>query len=101
MWIADFDFNANKEGKNFGLDNFKKLTKFCKDKSKDIIGIIGGGDYAYDLETNNGERGLEFLKEAEVLFSSLPFLPVAGNHETNLPTRNFKYFNSYFRTPHY
>ena len=62
---------------------------------------MGGGDYAYDLHTNNGELGLEFLKEAEVLFSSLPFLPVAGNHESNYPDRDFKYFNSYFRTPHY
>lgn len=39
------------------------------------------GDLAYDLHTNNGERGDQFLNDLEPLIARKPYMPVVGNHE--------------------
>lgn len=41
------------------------------------------------------------MRDTEGLFSNLPFLPTSGNHESNYPLKDFKYFDEFYRTPHY
>ena len=51
------------------------------------------GDIAYDLFSNNGQRGLEFLIDIEPLASATPYIAVVGNHEIR---DNFRDYMSYF-----
>lgn len=39
------------------------------------------GDIAYDLHTNKGARGDQFLNDLEPILSKKPFMAIVGNHE--------------------
>ncbi|KAK6013237.1 Ser/Thr phosphatase family protein, partial [Ostertagia ostertagi] len=43
--------------------------------------IVHLGDIAYDLHTNNGETGDNFMNQLEPLLSKVPYMVIAGNHE--------------------
>uniref|UniRef100_A0AC35F618 Purple acid phosphatase n=1 Tax=Panagrolaimus sp. PS1159 TaxID=55785 RepID=A0AC35F618_9BILA len=59
--------------------------------------IIHIGDIAYDLHTNNGERGDLYMNELEPLFSLVPYMVIAGNHEDD--GKNFSHFQNRFKMP--
>ncbi|KAL4464156.1 hypothetical protein ABPG74_006093 [Tetrahymena malaccensis] len=102
IWMADFDMNESLVPKynkrRFGQDNLKIIKKFINDEREKFVSIIGGGDYAYDFNDDSGQRGANFLKETEFLFSSIPFTSVAGNHEL---WYNMSYYKSLYRNPSY
>ncbi|EAS07359.2 ser/thr phosphatase family protein (macronuclear) [Tetrahymena thermophila SB210] len=102
VWMADFDVNESLVPKynkrRFGYDNLKIISKFINSGRDKFVSIIGGGDYAYDMNDDSGQRGANFLKETEFLFSSIPFTSVAGNHEL---WYNMSYYKSLFRNPGY
>ncbi|CAG9310937.1 unnamed protein product [Blepharisma stoltei] len=54
------------------------------------------GDIAYDLYSNYGSRGDEFLNDLEPLISKIPYMPVVGNHEIS---EIFKDFTNRFSVP--
>ena len=43
--------------------------------------LIMLGDYAYDMDRDNGKFGDEYFKKMEVLFTKAPTILVAGNHD--------------------
>ncbi|RCN29142.1 Ser/Thr phosphatase family protein [Ancylostoma caninum] len=43
--------------------------------------IIHLGDIAYDLHTNNGATGDNYMNQLEPLISKVPYMVIAGNHE--------------------
>ena len=43
------------------------------------------GDIAYNLDTNNGNNYMDFLKMAEEFISQIPIVIVPGNHENYTP----------------
>ncbi|KAL4510756.1 hypothetical protein ABPG72_004910 [Tetrahymena utriculariae] len=102
IWMADFDMNESLVPKyykrRFGYDNLKIIKKFISDGRDKFVSIIGGGDYAYELNDDSGQRGANFLKDTEFLFSSIPFTSVAGNHEL---WYNMSYYKYLFRNPSY
>ncbi|EAS07360.2 ser/thr phosphatase family protein (macronuclear) [Tetrahymena thermophila SB210] len=102
LWVADFDIDKTQikkfNGRKFGYDNMKRIEKYIKKNRKQYASIIGGGDYAYDLVDDSGQRGANFLKAGEFLFSQIPFVTIAGNHEG---WYNFQYYNAFFRNPNY
>jgi hypothetical protein len=54
------------------------------------------GDLAYDLHTDNGRRGDQFLRDIEPLVARVPYMVVPGNHEFK---RRFKHLSARFRMP--
>ncbi|KJH48450.1 Ser/Thr phosphatase family protein [Dictyocaulus viviparus] len=43
--------------------------------------IVHLGDIAYDLHTDNGSTGDNYMNQLEPLISKIPYLVIAGNHE--------------------
>jgi len=39
------------------------------------------GDIAYDLDSQNGEVGDEFMRKMESVAATIPYQTVVGNHE--------------------
>ncbi|KAL4436004.1 hypothetical protein ABPG74_022239 [Tetrahymena malaccensis] len=102
VWVADFDINVNQEpgyeGRRMGKENMEIIDRHIKQDRTKYVAILGGGDYAYDLPDDSGERGVEFLKAGEFSYAQIPFVTVAGNHEE---WYKFDYYNSFFRNPRY
>ena len=44
-------------------------------------GVIHAGDIAYNLDSNNGKNGDEFLTNIEPIASRMPYMVSQGNHE--------------------
>ena len=40
------------------------------------------GDFGYDLDTNNGHVGDEFMRQIEPVAAYVPYMTCAGNHES-------------------
>ena len=59
-------------------------------------GIWHLGDLAYDLFSNRGARGDEFLRDIEPLAAKHPYMPTVGNHEL---ARLFQDFMQRFALP--
>jgi len=68
---------------DFGLINdghsFKQFLSEVQ--SKKVHLILHVGDWAYDLDSNNGTIGDEFLDKIQPLTSALPYMGCLGNHE--------------------
>lgn len=67
---------------DWGLVNsqsYEKLQKLSADR--DIHMILHTGDFAYDLHTDDGLVGDEFMSMIQPLASYLPYIGCAGNHE--------------------
>merc|ERR1719443_1412148 len=43
--------------------------------------ILHMGDFAYDLDSNNGETGDQFMRNIEQVAASVPYMVSHGNHE--------------------
>uniref|UniRef100_A0A914QEN2 Purple acid phosphatase n=1 Tax=Panagrolaimus davidi TaxID=227884 RepID=A0A914QEN2_9BILA len=61
--------------------------------------IIHVGDIAYDLHSDDcdGNCGDKFMTELEPIFSHIPYMVIAGNHEND--HHNFSHFHNRFRMP--
>jgi acid phosphatase type 7 len=52
--------------------------------SHDYDGVIHNGDFAYDLDDEQGYRGDVFMRSIEPVASRLPYMVSQGNHESDL-----------------
>uniref|UniRef100_A0A8R1HPZ0 Purple acid phosphatase n=1 Tax=Caenorhabditis japonica TaxID=281687 RepID=A0A8R1HPZ0_CAEJA len=59
--------------------------------------IVHLGDIAYDLHTDNGRVGDNYLNTFEPLISKIPYMVIAGNHEDDL--QNFTNYQKRFSVP--
>uniref|UniRef100_A0A915CUQ6 Purple acid phosphatase n=1 Tax=Ditylenchus dipsaci TaxID=166011 RepID=A0A915CUQ6_9BILA len=59
--------------------------------------VIHVGDLAYDLHTDNGYRGDQFMRQIEPIAAYVPYMVVAGNHEDD--DHNFTNYASRFNMP--
>jgi hypothetical protein len=48
--------------------------------------VIHAGDWAYDLEDNNGEVGNDFLNAIQPVAANFPWMGAPGNHEADSNT---------------
>jgi hypothetical protein len=70
------------------LDNLRsELTK------KNLDMILHVGDFAYDLHTDNGAMGDQFMNELQPIAGQVPYMGCAGNHEGKF---NFSHYNNRF-----
>ncbi|KAK6758891.1 hypothetical protein RB195_016241 [Necator americanus] len=60
--------------------------------------IVHLGDIAYDLHTKNGTTGDNYMNQLEPLFSKVPYMVIAGNHEDD--GKNFTDYQERFWMPH-
>lgn len=96
--MKDFD-NPNRELAiafygDLGLVNAQSVPRLIKDVDErryDLI--IHNGDFAYDLNTNNGRYGDEFMREIEPIAARVPYQTSVGNHEI---AQNFSHYDHRF-----
>ena len=78
--ISDYDIS------DAGQKTLKDLEALDSDKYDFLLHI---GDFAYDIEDNNGEKGDKFFEKMSKTFSTrIPYMITAGNHETELDSDN-------------
>ncbi|XP_039496997.1 acid phosphatase type 7 isoform X3 [Drosophila santomea] len=58
--------------------------------------IIHVGDFAYDMDWENGEVGDEFMRQVETIAAYLPYMVCVGNHEEKY---NFSHYINRFSMP--
>ncbi|XP_020804888.1 acid phosphatase type 7 isoform X3 [Drosophila serrata] len=58
--------------------------------------IIHVGDFAYDMEKENGEVGDEFMRQVETIAAYVPYMVCVGNHEEKY---NFSNYRARFNMP--
>ena len=96
------DFSTSKIG---DLSNYQhtqrykpNILNFLKKDYKEVSSIWHLGDIAYDLFSNSGTRGHEFLTDIEPFASEIPYMAIPGNHEIR---NNFEDLMSLFANPLY
>uniref|UniRef100_A0A1A9ZD64 Purple acid phosphatase n=1 Tax=Glossina pallidipes TaxID=7398 RepID=A0A1A9ZD64_GLOPL len=58
--------------------------------------VIHNGNFAYNLESEDGERGDLFMKQIENIAAYVPYMVSAGNHEA---AYNFSHYRKRFAMP--
>eukprot|EP00633_Aureoumbra_lagunensis_P005248 CAMPEP_0197316426 /NCGR_PEP_ID=MMETSP0891-20130614/42762_1 /TAXON_ID=44058 ORGANISM="Aureoumbra lagunensis, Strain CCMP1510" /NCGR_SAMPLE_ID=MMETSP0891 /ASSEMBLY_ACC=CAM_ASM_000534 /LENGTH=440 /DNA_ID=CAMNT_0042805893 /DNA_START=95 /DNA_END=1414 /DNA_ORIENTATION=+ len=56
--------------------------------------ILHVGDFAYNFEDENGERGARFMNDIQNISAYIPYMVSCGNHEA---PRNFAHYTEFFR----
>ncbi|XP_043193779.1 acid phosphatase type 7-like [Amphibalanus amphitrite] len=52
--------------------------------------VLHVGDFAYDMFTDNGTKGDEFLRQIQPVAAHLPYMTCPGNHEQRANFSNYK-----------
>mmetsp|Transcript_516 Transcript_516/g.766 ORF Transcript_516/g.766 Transcript_516/m.766 type:complete len:741 (+) Transcript_516:99-2321(+) len=56
--------------------------------------ILHLGDFAYDMDSDNGNKGRRFMNDIAASSSFVPYMVNVGNHEAGF---NFAFYNEFFR----
>ncbi|KAH9387759.1 Acid phosphatase type 7 [Tyrophagus putrescentiae] len=77
---------------DLGLSNGVSIP-FIKEQvaKKQYDAILHVGDLAYNLDTNNGHVGDEYMRKMESAVANVPYQTVVGNHEVY---RNFTHYTN-------
>lgn len=79
---------------DLGLINGQSVPRLIEDVDKQKYDIIiHNGDFAYDLDTNQGEYGDRFMREIEPIAARVPYQTSVGNHEN---ADNFTHYDKRF-----
>ena len=73
IFVADMDDTYNSVYTKSALEKLDWST---------VDGYIHGGDYAYDINTAQGTRGDAYFHSQRQYITKVPYMPVAGNHES-------------------
>lgn len=67
---------------DLGLVNGQSIPRLIKDVDSNLYDmIIHNGDFAYDLNTNHGWYGDDFMRAIEPIAARVPYQTSVGNHE--------------------
>lgn len=82
---------------DFGLSNHQSLQRLQMDHSKGMYdAIFHVGDFAYDMDSDNGYVGDKFMNMVQPLTAELPYMTCPGNHEN---AYNFTHYKARFTMP--
>ncbi|KAF5294079.1 hypothetical protein FQA39_LY13553 [Lamprigera yunnana] len=82
---------------DLGLYNAQSLSRLQKDTHNGMYdALLHVGDFAYDMDTNDGEVGNAFMRQIESVAAHLPYMTCTGNHEEKY---NFSHYKNRFNMP--
>lgn len=91
-WSPQFYFNTFPSGTKWkprialfgdmGNENIQSLPRLQEETQRGMYdAIIHVGDFAYDMNTDNGRVGDEFMTQIESIAAYVPYQVCPGNHE--------------------
>jgi len=103
-WSSIYWFEALRTDKDFqpkiavfgdlGTVNGQSIPRLQQHvHSGDFDAIIHNGDFAYNLDDENGNRGDEFMRQIEPFAAYVPYQTSVGNHEN---AYNFSHYDNRF-----
>lgn len=106
-WSSKFNFKTFPQGSDWspriaiygdmGNDNAISLPYLQEETQRGLYDfIIHVGDFAYDLNSDDGKVGDEFMRQIESVASIVPYMTCPGNHEQ---AHNFSHYKSRFNMP--
>lgn len=76
---------------DMGNTNARSIPRLETDLAAGMYdAILHVGDFAYDMHSNNGLVGDEFMRQIENLASKVPYMTCPGNHENAYNVSNYK-----------
>ncbi|XP_043948882.1 acid phosphatase type 7 isoform X4 [Drosophila biarmipes] len=82
---------------DMGVVNAASLPALQREtQSGQYDAIIHVGDFAYDMDWENGEVGDEFMRQVETIAAYVPYMVCVGNHEEKY---NFSNYRARFNMP--
>jgi predicted MPP superfamily phosphohydrolase len=99
-WSEVFSFQTKTKGVvyavygDFGEANDRSLDRLIEETKKEIIdAVLHVGDFAYDLDSQDGKVGDAFMNSIQPIASALPYMTCPGNHEA---AGNFSHYRNRF-----
>jgi hypothetical protein len=102
-WSDQLSFSVPTEGEevlrlivygDMGLVNARSVQQLIMEvQNGSADAVLHNGDYAYNLDSNNGSVGDVFLNNLQPISTHVPYLGVLGNHEE---AYNFSHFTNKF-----
>lgn len=67
---------------DMGNENAQSLARLQEESQRHMYdAILHVGDFAYDMNTENGKVGDQFMRQIESVAAYVPYMVCAGNHE--------------------
>ncbi|XP_067099951.1 acid phosphatase type 7 isoform X1 [Osmerus mordax] len=106
-WSDRFAFTALNDSTSFsprlalygdlGNANPQSLARLQKETQQGMYdAILHIGDFAYDMDEDNGRIGDEFMRQIQSIAAYLPYMTCPGNHESSY---NFSNYRNRFSMP--
>lgn len=91
-WSAEFSFTVPRMDSDWsphmaiygdmGNENAQSLPRLQEEVQRNTYdAIIHNGDFAYDMHSENGFIGDQFMRQIEPIAAYVPYMVSAGNHE--------------------
>lgn len=91
-WSSQYWFNTRPESPDWsphlaifgdmGNENAQSLSRLQEETQKGLYdAILHVGDFAYDMNTDNGLVGDDFMRQIETIAAYVPCMVCVGNHE--------------------
>jgi len=76
---------------DLGNENAKSLPHLQEEVQRGMYdAILHVGDFAYDMDSESGRVGDEFMKQIQPIAAYVPYMTCAGNHEEAYNFSNYK-----------
>ncbi|VDP72954.1 unnamed protein product [Echinostoma caproni] len=107
-WSSTFQFRVLPDHANWsprlavfgdlGVENAKSLPELKREvlEFDSFDAILHVGDFAYNMDNDNGRCGDQFMRQIEPIASRLPYMTAVGNHEL---AYNFSNYRARFSMP--
>ncbi|KAB0800087.1 hypothetical protein PPYR_07967 [Photinus pyralis] len=76
---------------DMGNENAQSLARLQEETQRGMYDtILHVGDFAYDMDSENGEVGDEFMRQIETIAAYVPYMTCPGNHEERYNFSNYR-----------
>jgi len=106
-WSNDFWFKTPPNDRDWiphvavfgdlGIENGRSIPQLKDDAQRGMYhAVFHIGDFAYDMDSENGHVGDEFMNEIQPIAAYVPYMTIPGNHEE---AYNFSEYRARFTMP--